>query len=286
MFHSAKFYRRTCLGCFATVALTKFRCGAKHWRLVKDSAGNDGITGGAANIDNTETNSSSSNDDAPVLKGGVEETVDASDIDTESFSSCDNFISLGRAFSSEFPNLLNSALSDATQLSKGGGDNETKNNLQKTVHALKKSQEFQEEVLTHVFKKIDSAKDKTHKEELQKEYSKLKNENIKTTALVDKVDNDLKNNDYNRVVQDIKEYNQESGIKNVNYKSSEMPQLENINQNSPESNIAEKISTQDSSIKSGDTNNTAKQDTSSFLAQLKDKLGIKPTSSQQSIEKN
>ena len=81
MFHSAKFYRRTCLGCFATVALTKFRCGAKHWRLVKDSAGNDGITGGAANIDNTETNSSSNTpineshsntDDESVLKGGVE----------------------------------------------------------------------------------------------------------------------------------------------------------------------------------------------------------------------
>jgi len=268
-------------------------CGAKHWRLVKDTKVDDGITGGAANIDNTETNSSSNTptdeshsntDDGKALKGGVEESVDASNIDTESFSSCDNFIQLGKAFSSEFPNLLNSALSDATQLSKGGGDNETKNNLQKTVRALKKSREFQEEVLTHVFKKIDSTKDKTHKEELQKEYSKLKNENIKTVVLVDKIDNDLKNNDYNRVVQDIKEYNQESGIKNVNYKSSEMPQLENINQNSPESNIADKISTQDSSIKSRDTNSTAKQDTSSFLAQLKDKLGIKPTSNQQSIE--
>ena len=86
MFHSAKFYRRTCLGCFATVALTKFRCGAKHWRLVKDSAGNDGITGGAANIDNTEMNNSSNTstdeshsntDDGKVLKGGVEKHENA-----------------------------------------------------------------------------------------------------------------------------------------------------------------------------------------------------------------
>jgi len=221
-------------------------CGAKHWRLVKDTKVDDGITGGAANIDNTETNSSSNTpineshsntDDESVLKGGIEKTEGVGDIDTESFSPCDNFIQLGKAFSSEFPNLLNSALSDATQLSKGVGDNETKNNLQKTVRALKKSQEFQEEVLTHVFKKIDSTKDKTHKEELQKEYSQLKNENIKTTALVDKVDNDLKNNDYNRVVQDIKEYNSKPNSEDANNQT--VNKQSEINETKPVSNKGE-----------------------------------------------
>ena len=36
------------------------------------------------------------------------------------------------------------------------------------------------------------------------------------TVVVDKVDNDLKNNDYNRVVQDIKEYNSKPNSEDAN----------------------------------------------------------------------